>query len=252
LPYLELYCPVGGRTDSPHFKLHPCLYYQTIFSKSGSKRKWHRIIWKALINTVHCLKATALQNECESHFYPTNHTVGTDYVMLFTANPSPRRDPPCIIRKELLSRRFSPSTELTSMRYVGHNNHTTSVQLTGRPKLSYPSLCFYTRVIIRTASKCANSYRSFCSLLSRHLQVFWLKPCPPSQFTINVLTFRSTLNNFYIWISVFNTSTTCVLLLVLSCFLCNCCWLAVCIVVVVLFVFVILCVHCCCCCFFLL
>jgi len=139
LKHLELYCPEGGGhrppRPLPHFKLRPCLYYQTIFSKSGSKRKWHRIIWEALINTVHCLKATALQNECESHFCPTNHTVGTDYVMLFTANPSPRRDPPCIIRKEQLSRRFSPSTELTSMRYVGHNNHTTSVQLTGCPKI---------------------------------------------------------------------------------------------------------------------
>ena len=36
----------------------------------------------------------------------------------------------------------------------------------------------------------------------------------------------------------------CVLLLVLSCFGCNCCWLAVCIIVVILCVFVVLCVHC--------
>ena len=37
----------------------------------------------------------------------------------------------------------------------------------------------------------------------------------------------------------------CVLLLVLSCLVRNCCWLAVCIVVVILCVFVVLCVHCC-------
>ena len=44
---------------------------------------------------------------------------------------------------------------------------------------------------------------------------------------------------------------SCVLLLVLSCVVCNCCWLAVCIVVVllcvcvvILCVFVLLCVHC--------
>jgi hypothetical protein len=36
-----------------------------------------------------------------------------------------------------------------------------------------------------------------------------------------------------------------VLLLVLSCLVCNCCWLAVCIVAVILCVFSVLCVHCC-------
>ena len=35
---------------------------------------------------------------------------------------------------------------------------------------------------------------------------------------------------------------SCVLLLVLGCLVCNCCWLAVCIVVVILCVFVVLCV----------
>ena len=35
---------------------------------------------------------------------------------------------------------------------------------------------------------------------------------------------------------------SCVLLLVSSCLVCTCCWLAVCIVI--LFVFVVLCVHC--------
>ena len=38
---------------------------------------------------------------------------------------------------------------------------------------------------------------------------------------------------------------SCVLLLVLSCLVCNCCWLVVCIVVVILCVFVVLCVYCC-------
>jgi len=38
---------------------------------------------------------------------------------------------------------------------------------------------------------------------------------------------------------------SCVLLLVLSCLVCNCCWLVVCIIVVILCVFVVLCVHCC-------
>ena len=46
-----------------------------------------------------------------------------------------------------------------------------------------------------------------------------------------------------------NKFVSCVLLLVLSCLLCNCCWLTVCIVVVVLCVllcvFVVLCGHCC-------
>jgi len=31
----------------------------------------------------------------------------------------------------------------------------------------------------------------------------------------------------------------------LSCLVCNCCWLAVCIVVVIIRVFIVLCVHCC-------
>jgi len=38
---------------------------------------------------------------------------------------------------------------------------------------------------------------------------------------------------------------SCVLLLVISCLVCNCCWLTVCVVVVILCVFVVLCGHCC-------
>ena len=38
---------------------------------------------------------------------------------------------------------------------------------------------------------------------------------------------------------------SCVLLIVLSCLVCNCCWLVGCIVVVILCVFVVLCVYCC-------
>ena len=66
-------------------------------------------------------------------------------------------------------------------------------------------------------------------MLKKQLQKLYTVP-----FYLGVLTFVHVVFKF----------VSCVLLLVLSCVVCDCCWLAVCIVVVVLYVCYLVCICC--------